>query len=150
MFQAIAHIGFTVTDLDRSVAFYQDVLGLTYQGEMLMEGPETAQLFQRPGCRARVAYLRAAQEQAPPVELIQFLDEPCRVSPPSLFQTSISELCFSTDNIDQEYARLLAQGVRFLSEPQTFDSTAYGFGKSRAIYFFDPDGNVLELIQPID
>ncbi len=150
MFQGIAHIGFTVTDLDRSVEFYRDVLGLSYQGEMLMDGPETASLFDRPGCRARVAYLREADHQAPPVELIQFLDQPCQVDQPSLFKTSISELCFSTDDIDAEYARLMEKGVRFLSEPQTFDSTAYGFGKSRAVYFFDPDGNVLELIQPMD
>lgn len=149
MFTSVAHIGFTVRDLDRSVAFYRDVLGLSYLGEMLMEGPETDALFQRPGCRARVAYLRPTEPSAPPVELIEFLGQDVRKSVPSLFKTSISELCFSTDDIDREYQRLSAAGVRFLSEPQTFDSTTYGFGKSRAVYFFDPDDNILELIQPI-
>ena len=41
MLKGILHIGLTVTDLDRSVAFYRDVLGLAYLGEMEMEGPET-------------------------------------------------------------------------------------------------------------
>ena len=150
MFTSVAHIGFTVSDLDRSVAFYRDILGLAYQGQMLMEGPETEALFQKSGCRARVAYLRAEDPKAPPVELIQFVDAPVRKSVPDLFKTSISELCFSTDDIDQEYQRLQKLGVRFLSEPQSFDSTAYGFGKSRAVYFFDPDDNILELIQPVD
>ena len=150
MFTSVAHIGFTVRDLDRSIAFYRDVLGLTYIGEMKMGGPETAELFQQLGCRARVAYLRPQDPVAPPVELIEFEGVIVRESTPSLFKTSISELCFATDDIDREYERLSAAGVSFLSEPQTFDSTAYGFGKSRAVYFFDPDENILELIQPID
>ncbi len=150
MFQSIAHIGFTVSDLDRSVAFYRDVLGLSYLGEMKMGGDETAALFQRQGCEARVAYLQTADKHAAPVELIQFTNQAAEISVPSLFKTSISELCFATDDIDLEYAQLKEKGVKFISEPQTFDSTAYGFGKSRAVYFYDPDGNILELIQPMD
>ena len=117
---------------------------------MKMNGPETEALFQKEGCSARVAYLQAEDPSSPLVELIEFEQSPIRKSTPDLFKTSISELCFSTDNIDQEYDVLKAKGVRFLSKPQTFDSTAYGFGKSRAVYFYDPDGNILELIQKIE
>ena len=150
MMTGIAHIGITVSDLDRSVAFYRDALGLHYQGEMTMSGPETAALFQREGCQARVAYLLPEDPQAPPVELIQFLDQAAEPGRPSLFRTSISELCFAAEDIDREYERLREKGVRFLSDPQSFDSSAYGFGKSRAVYFFDPDENILELIQTLD
>lgn len=149
MFTSIAHIGFTVQDLDRSVEFYRDVLGLSYLGEMEMGGPETAALFKEPGCTARVAYLATADKNAAPVELIQFTSRSADKGTPSLFTTSISELCFATDDIDREYEELCKKGVRFLSEPQTFDSTEYGFGKSRAVYFYDPDDNILELIQPM-
>ncbi len=149
MLYSIAHIGLTVSDLDRSVSFYKDILGLSYVGEMEMTGPETANLFQREGCQARVAYLRTDDPMAPLVELIQFLDQKAVPSTPSLFKTSISELCFTAENVDKEYTRLKNLGVEFLSEPQTFDSTRYGFGKSKAVYFLDPDKNVLELIQPV-
>ena len=37
----IYHVGLTVSDLDRSIAFYRDILGLEFQGEILMEGEET-------------------------------------------------------------------------------------------------------------
>ncbi len=149
MLNSVAHIGLTVSNLEQAVAFYRDVLGLTYVGEMAMGGEETARLFQRPGCTARVAYLRTASLTAPLVELIQFTDHPAEQGSPSLFQTSISELCFQVQDIDKEYERLQSLGVTFLSAPQTFDSTAYGFGKSRAVYFYDEDKNVLELIQPV-
>ncbi len=149
MLTSVAHIGLTVSNLDRAVAFYRDVLGLAYVGEMTMDGEETARLFQRQGCTARVAYLRTESPTAPLVELIQFTDHAAVQGVPSLFQTSISELCFQVEDIDKEYERLQSLGVTFLSEPQTFDSTAYGFGKSRAVYFYDEDKNVLELIEPV-
>lgn len=40
------HVGLTISDIDRSIAFYRDVLGLTFQEEILMEGPETEAMFQ--------------------------------------------------------------------------------------------------------
>ena len=41
MIGRIYHVGLTVSDLDRSVAFYRDILGLEFQGEIFMEGKET-------------------------------------------------------------------------------------------------------------
>lgn len=150
MLKGIIHVGLTVTDLERSVAFYRDILGLTYLGEMEMEGPETERLFQQKDCKARVAYLNGIPElAAPPVELIQFVGQEPERQAGNLFRTSISELCFAVEDIDREYLRLKDLGVEFLSEPQTFDSTEYGFGKSRAVYLRDPDGIVLELLQPL-
>lgn len=150
MLKGIIHAGLTVTDLERSVAFYRDILGLTYLGEMEMEGPETERLFQQKDCKARVAYLNGSPElAAPPVELIQFVGQEPERQAGNLFRTSISELCFAVEDIDREYLRLKDLGVEFLSEPQTFDSTEYGFGKSRAVYLRDPDGIVLELLQPL-
>lgn len=150
MLKGILHVGLTVTDLDRSVAFYRDVLGLAYLGEMEMEGPETECLFQQKDCKARVAYLNGSRELgAPPVELIQFVGQEPERQAGDLFRTSISELCFAVEDIGREYQRLKELGVEFLSEPQAFDYTKYGFGKSRAVYFHDPDGIVLELLQPL-
>lgn len=151
MITAIAHIGLTVSDMDRSVAFYRDTLGLTCLGEMMMEGAQTQRLFQKVGCRARVAYLRGTQEkQSPPIELIQFLGQSVAHQSGDLFQTSISEVCFYTDDIGWEYARLKASGVAFLSGPQTFERIQYGFGKSRAVYSGDSDGIILELIKTLE
>lgn len=71
----IYHVGLTVSDLDRSVVFYRDILGLEFQGEILMVGEETDKMFHKKNCKARVAYLNGSKNmEAPPVELIQFVD----------------------------------------------------------------------------
>ena len=36
----IYHVGLTISDLNRSIAFYRDILGLKFQGEIFMEGEE--------------------------------------------------------------------------------------------------------------
>ena len=66
-----------------------------------------------------------------------------------LFTTSISEVCFYTDDIDFVYKTLIENHVECLSEPQYFDFRADGFGESRAFYFRDPDGIILEMMQPL-
>lgn len=150
MITSILHVGVTVKDLDRSVAFYRDTLGLKFQAELTMDGETTDKLFRRKNCTARVAYLNGSSHmEAPPVELIQFTSEEAEEHASDLFTTSISEICFRTDDLWREYHRLCELGVEFLSEPQDFDFTEQGFGKSRAVYFKDPDGIILELIEAL-
>ena len=144
----IYHVGLTVSDLDKSIAFYRDVLGLKFQGEIMMVGEETDKMFQKKNCKARVAYLNGSENiETPPVELIQFVDNDFKKVQSNLFETSISELCFYTDDIDTIYKELIENNVECLSEPQYFDFSLQGFGKSKAFYFKDPDGIILEMMQ---
>lgn len=150
MLKQILHVGITVSDLDRSVEFYRDVLGLKYLGEITMDDKETEILFGREGAAARVAYLTGADNKNnPPVELIQFTDQPATKREMDIFTTGISELCFYADDLDAFYAHLVKLNVPCFSKPQPFDFTEDGFGKSKAIYFRDPDGVILEVIEPV-
>ncbi len=87
--------------------------------------------------------------EAPPIELIQFVNSKINKVQSDLFTTSISEVCFYTNDIDSAYKKLLENNVECLSEPQYFDFRKNGFGESRAFYFRDPDGIILEMMQPI-
>lgn len=107
MFGRIYHVGLTVSDLERSIAFYRDVLGLEFQGEIFMEGEETDKMFRRVNCKARVAYLNGSKAvEAPPVELIQFVNNEVKKVPSDLFTTSISEVCFYTAIGERSHKRI--------------------------------------------
>lgn len=150
MIGRIYHVGLTVSDLDRSIIFYRDVLGLEFQGEILMSGEETEKIFNKKDIKARVAYLKGSNNlESPPVELIQFIGTVVDEKESDLFTTSISELCFYTDDIDVVYKNLIENDVECISEPAYFDFTKEGFGKSKAFYFKDPDGIILEVMEPL-
>ncbi len=151
MLKNILHVGLTVTNIDKSIEFYRDILGLTLKGELLMEGKETDMLFAKKNCKVRVAYLNGSDDiMSPPIELLQFLDDSTVKDAAMLNKTSISEICFMVNDIDATYKHLLINDVECLSEPQKFDFRNYGFSKSKAIYFKDPDGIILERIESID
>ena len=142
------HVGLTVTNLEKSIEFYRDILGMEFKGQMTMEGPETDKLFGRPNSKARVAYLNASDElHCPPVELIHFENIEVEKHDTDLFTTSASEICFAVEDIEKAYKDLKAKGVEFISEPQHFDFSESGYGESIAVYFKDPDGIILELTQ---
>ena len=148
MITNMLHVGLTITDMTRSIHFYRDILGFNLEGTLTMDGKETDILFGRENVRASVAYVKGDKGiQTPPIELICFEGNPVTRNNTDLFTTSVSEVCFATDDIHAEYRRLKELGVDFLSEPQFFDFTKDGFGKSWAVYFRDPDGIILELIE---
>ena len=149
MLKQIIHVGITVSNLEKSRQFYRDILGLKDLGEIFMEGEETEILFAKKGVKAKVAYL-SGENNSPPVELIQFIDAPTTKKEMDIFTTGISELCFYCDDLDKLYARLQQHNVPCFSKPQPFDFTKDGFGKSRAIYFRDPDGVILEVMEYLD
>lgn len=150
MIKEVIHIGVTVSDMEKSIAFYRDTLGLKMTGRLWMSGPRTDLLFGWEGADCRVTYWQGSDDLSmPPVELIQFTKTRIEKRPMSLRRTGVSEICFRVTDIDKAYQRLREKGVEFLSAPQYFDFRSIGMGQSKAVYFRDPDGTILELIEPL-
>ena len=148
MLKEIMHVGITVTNIENSIKFYRDILGLTLKGQAIMEGKETDALFAMNNCKVKIAYLNGSDNIiSPPIELLEFVNNKTIKDKPQLNKISISEICFRVDNIEKVYKHLIDNNVEYLSEPQEFDFTAYGFSKSKALYFKDPDGIILELME---
>ena len=55
MIGRIYHVGLNVSNRDRSIAFYRDILGLEFRGEIFMEGEETDKMIHKVNFKARVA-----------------------------------------------------------------------------------------------
>ena len=56
MVERIYHVGLTVSDLDRSIAFYGDIPCPELQGEIFMVGKETDKMFHRANYKMRVVF----------------------------------------------------------------------------------------------
>ena len=140
------HTGYTVSDLDRSVAFYRDLLGCEVIATQEKEGGYLAAIVGYPDAHVRMAHLRVPGGEHV-LELFQYLapsGEKADVEPRNV---GASHICFVVDDLARVYEALLERGVSsFVSPPIEVDTgiNRGGFG----VYLRDPDGITVELFQP--
>ena len=148
MLTGIVHSGITVKDLTVSIPFYRDVLGL----ELIKEEPARASRGEKlgvPGAVIKIAVFAVPHSDAS-LELIQYMqpDSPNEYGAPvnALGQVHVA---FRVDNIEAQMARMIEHGVTFTShEYETItDGPLAGW---KWIYFKDPDGTNMELIEVTD
>ena len=141
----IHHTGYTVSDLDRSVAFYRDLLGCEVIATQEKEGGYLAAIVGYPDAHVRMAHLRLPGADHV-VELFQYLTPVGGHADVEPKNVGASHLCFVTDDLAGLYERLLAESVSFVSPPVEVDTGINAGGY--ALYLRDPDGIVVELFQP--
>ena len=138
MIQGMNHVGLSVPNLDRSIGFYRDVLGMELVVRTKFEGERIEKIVGLQGAQGQVALLRLGSLQ---LELFEFSNPTPQRSEPDrpVCHHGISHFCIQVKDIQGEYDRLKAAGVRFHCPPQ--------FGRTAATYGRDPDGNVFELLE---
>jgi catechol 2,3-dioxygenase-like lactoylglutathione lyase family enzyme len=150
MIKSIFHININVTDFERSLAFYK-MVGFKVVLD-IGEGPNKANDvgLNIPDSRARAALLALSDDpRATRIDLIEWKKPATAGAPyPHLYHAGAARIALFTKNLDEEYARLKANGVEMVSEPVTIR-----FGNKAGAKFFcfkDPDGTFLELIEPFN
>jgi catechol 2,3-dioxygenase-like lactoylglutathione lyase family enzyme len=145
--QSVASIGFTVSDMDRSVAFYRDVLTFKPVSDVEVDGPEYDRFYGVFGVRARIVRMQLGEQQ---IELTQFISPPdYRPIPVPSYSHDLWFQHFAIVVRDMEAAweRLRAHHVRQISSrPQTIPASNVPAAGIKAIKFRDPDGHNLELL----
>lgn len=135
------HTGFTVSDLERSVMFYRDILGLELLAELESSSPVTETILGMPGAHLKVAFLKAGDNM---LELFQYLSPEGRAYDRRTCDVGSSHIAFLVPDVEEAYKTLSAKGVQFKSPPQSVGETGEPL---RACYMTDPDGIALELMQ---
>lgn len=145
--QSVASVGFTVSDMDRSVAFYRDVLMFKRVSEVEVDGPEYDQLYGCFGVRARIVRMQLGEQQ---IELTQFLSPPdLRPIPVPSYSNDLwfQHFAIVVRDMDEAWAQLRKHHVRQISpRPQTIPMSNPAAAGIKAIKFRDPDGHNLELL----
>src|SRR6266852_7598180 len=146
---AILHTGLTVSDLDRSVAFYRDLLGLELIAQWDSSQPYLRTVVGYPDAELRIALLRLPAPDGAPghhIELLEYRRPRGSRGDANTYIPGNGHVAFMVENLDATYAELRAKGVRFKSAP--VDITHGRNAGAKAVYFFDPDDITLEMIQP--
>ena len=140
------HTGFVVSDMERSLEFYQDLLGLKQERNQTLEGEFISELVGYPDARLHIVYLGTGDLRHS-VELIQYLNPAgTPAAMPERHQVGASHLGVIVDDLDAFYAELSSRGVRFVSPPAIRPGAVYPMA-SKGCYMQDPDGNWLELLE---
>lgn len=148
MLGAVAHVGITVPDMDKAIAFYQDVLGLSVIGDYTIEGEEISDMVQVPGAKMRSVFLRNQNDRhGTPIELLHFSEpiDPGGQPYEGVTHNGITEIAFWVEDMDAAYDALRNHGVEFYSRPHTLKLD--GAGAVKVVYCKDPFGTTLELMQ---
>ncbi len=137
----VHHTAFHVSDLDRSVSFYTDVLGLELLVERDVQGGYMAELMGYPNTHLRLAFLQAGNEL---LELIQYLQPVGTHIDPTKYNVGTAHVCFRVADLEALHAILLEKGASLHSGPVpiTAGPNKGGF----AMYLYDPDGIAVELL----
>ena len=141
----VSHIAIGVRDMERSLPFWTDVVGLHVTLDTVEEFTIGGEVVRRRG-----VYLR---EREGPDEAFVVLDQqltrPRDENPKGLFEVGVHHVGFWVDNLDEIAARARAAGVPIIVEPSErgADTVTYGEppgGRVRGMFVRDPDDNVVQ------
>jgi len=141
---ATDHTGITVTNLERSLSFWQDVLGFELSHRPHQTGQLASEITGVPDAEISIAVLKGYGHK---IELLEYLApadhkhvdvRPCDVGS--------AHVAFTVDNLDAVLSTIAASDWKAAGKPQTL-KTGPNAGR-RVIYVRDPDGTTIEFMQP--
>ena len=147
LFLGIDHTAIVVSDTDRSLEFYTNVLGMRVAGGAENYGTEQEHLNQVFGARLRITALRA--ERGPGIEFLEYITPPGGRALPD--DARANDLVFwhtrlVVDGLDDFAAKLHERQTRFVS--RSVVALPGGASKSsRSVITRDPDGHALQFVK---
>ncbi len=146
--KGVSHIAICVADLEKSLEFYRDKLGLvvkmhTTQDMAQRPGAESAEMYDRPRKTRTVAniYFNDPDLPQPFLVLTSHPADEVRGEPIKLDQKGISHISFGVADVKAYSEELIAKGVQLAGTMEDFtDDTGY----VRTIFVYDPDGILVQ------
>lgn len=139
------HGGITVAEMERSLRFYRDGLGLEVEWDRVLDAPYLQEILDMTFESIRVVYLRLPGGgfvellEHRGIERLPAASRPC--------DYGAGHICLFVDDLAALAERLFGLGYKARSAG-VVDITAGPNAGARAIYVLDPDGYAIELLQP--
>ena len=140
------HVGVTVADLDRSLRFYRDLLGVPVRERTEEAGGDVATITGLPDAHVRIADLELGDGRV--IELVEYAAPAGSPLAQRTCDPGSVHLALAVADVDATAARLRTAGVVLRSDPVTLDDAGPHWTGARVVYAVDPDGVTVELLQP--
>ena len=142
----IDHVGITTSDLDRSLSFYVDLLGLRLLGRSLLSDPDVAALLGVESVEIEIADVDSGDGRI--LELIHYVRPAgVRVAYKSS-DAPTTHIAFTVGDLGAVTERLVEAGTEVISRrPLTIRDPGGSWDGAQCLYLRDPDGVILELVQ---
>jgi lactoylglutathione lyase len=140
----VSHFGIQVADVERSVAFYEGLLGLELVTRWVRDQDYIQELVGYPGVALHVAVFRLPDSEAF-LEILEYRHVERQAVDPATANPGTAHLGLSVRDLERLHQRLLAAGVRFVSGVKTPNVGPNSGGK--VVYMIDPDGIRIELLE---
>jgi catechol 2,3-dioxygenase-like lactoylglutathione lyase family enzyme len=138
------HVSVTCADLERSIAFYRDALGLPFLGRGESGDPELSTVSGLPGTKIRWAELDLGGGQL--LELIEYVEPKGEPLEQHTHDPGSGHIGLAVEDVDGLYERLVDLGAPVRSEPVELTEEGDWNGV-RTLYLADPDGVTIELVE---
>jgi glyoxylase I family protein len=138
------HTGITVSNLERSLAFWRDVLGFELSHTSHQKGELAEEITGVEGAEIKLAVLKAPGGHK--VELLEYLAPADRKrANPRPCDVGSVHVALLVEDLNAVLAQIAASGWEAAGKPQIL-KTGPNAGK-RVVYVRDPDGTTIELMQ---
>ena len=143
MIKDVRHVGIVVSDMEKSLKFYRDLLGLKVKSLEDEEGEFLDNMLAHENVKNKVAKLYAKNGNA----LIELIDSRSYANKKDrdFFTIGASHFSLTVDDLEKTYDYLVKNGVKFTAPPQ---QTPDKFAK--VTFCEDPDGTPIELVEVIN
>ena len=144
MITGLAHSGYTVSNLERSVAFYGETLGIERTRMQVSDQPYLERVTGLPGANMRIGFVQAEGDNSA-LELLEFVQPKGQPAGVGFGRLGTFSVGWAVDNLPAAYERLSGQGVNFLAEPQVVGDGPWG--DAVGAFLLGPDGSLIELVE---
>ena len=138
------HVSVTCADLDRSISFYRDALGLPFLGRGESDGEDMSQITGLPNVSLLWAEFDLGGAQL--LELLQYVSPRGGAVHQRTNEAGSGHIGLAVEGIDAMYRRLVDAGATVRSEPVEISEAGDWHGV-RSVYALDPDGVTIELVE---